>query len=66
MIEMYKCSENKEGFFNPFFDKLAGTNRLRQQIEEGWSEDKIRSSWSEDLEKYKKIMEKYLIYQRKK
>lgn len=65
IIEMYKCSENKEGFFNPFFDKLAGTNRLRQQIEEGWSEDKIRSSWSEDLEKYKKIREKYLIYQRK-
>ena len=62
---MYKCSENKEVFFNPFFDKLAGTNRLRQQIEEGWSEDKIRSSWSEDLEKYKKIREKYLIYQRK-
>ena len=38
---------------------------MRQQIEEGWSEDKIRSSWSEDLEKYKKIREKYLIYQRK-
>lgn len=55
----------KEGVFfnkNGWFDKLAGTSRLREQIEAGWSEAKIRSSWQEDLDAFASIRSKYLLY----
>jgi uncharacterized protein YbbC (DUF1343 family) len=48
---------------NNFFEKLAGTSKLRNQIVDGVSEKEIRQSWEEDLEKFKKVRAKYLIYQ---
>ncbi len=59
----YYKSKGLEGkFFTSFFDKLAGTDKLRKQIIAGWSEDRIRASWSADLDKFKTIREKYLLY----
>jgi uncharacterized protein YbbC (DUF1343 family) len=49
-------------FFNPFFDKLAGNDELREQIISGKSEEEIRASWDSDLENYKTIRAKYLLY----
>lgn len=49
-------------FFRGSFDRLAGTDSLRLQIEKGYSEKQIRESWQKDLEKFKKIRKKYLIY----
>jgi len=46
-----------------FFDKLAGTDQLRQQISAGWSEEQIRESWQEELNAYKEMRKKYLIYE---
>jgi len=43
-------------------DKLAGTDKLRKQIEAGWSEEKIRESWEPELEKYRQTRKKYLLY----
>jgi uncharacterized protein YbbC (DUF1343 family) len=53
---------NRPDFFLPFFDKLAGTDTLRKQIESGWSEEKIRESWKPGLEKYRQMRRKYLLY----
>ena len=65
LIEFYK-SHNKYAkntkFFKPFFTKLAGTELLQQQIEQGLSESEIRESWAAGLEQFRKIREKYLIY----
>ena len=52
----------KESFFNNFFTKLAGTKQLQQQIIEGKTETQIRATWKTDLEAFKKIRSKYLIY----
>ncbi|RUA28039.1 MAG: DUF1343 domain-containing protein, partial [Bacteroidetes bacterium] len=52
-----------DDFFTSFFDKLAGTDQLRKQIIEGKTEDEIRESWQKDLDKFKKIRSKYLLYQ---
>ena len=49
-------------FFNSFFDKLAGSNKLRVLIESGWSEKEIKESWKDDLEAFKQKRENYLIY----
>lgn len=62
IIDFYKKYEGDD-YFNNFFDKLAGTDKLRQQIKEGMSEDEIRKSWASDLEQYQKMREKYLLYE---
>jgi uncharacterized protein YbbC (DUF1343 family) len=62
LLDAYHHSKNKAKFFNSFFEKLAGTDTLRKQIEAGLSEEEIRQSWQKDLDAFKKIRKKYLIY----
>lgn len=67
LIKAYKNYTGKEPFFiknsgEYWIDKLAGTDDLRKQVEAGWSEEKIKASWQEDLEKFKKVRAKYLLY----
>ena len=45
-----------------FFDRLAGTSELRKQIMEGWSIKEIRASWKPDIQAFRKIRSKYLLY----
>ncbi len=49
-------------FFRGSFDRLAGTDSLRLQLEKGYTEKQIRQSWQKGLKKFKKIREKYLLY----
>ena len=62
IVDAYNQSPEKESFFNNFFDKLAGTDKLRKQIISGKSAKEIKVSWQEGLDEFKKIREKYLIY----
>ena len=59
----YNSLGKKSDFFTLFFDKLAGTDKLRKQIENGLSEEEIKLSWQKDIEKFKKIRAKYLLYE---
>jgi uncharacterized protein YbbC (DUF1343 family) len=52
----------KDDFFTSFFDKLAGTDKLRKQIIEGKTEDEIRDSWQPKIEEFKNVRKKYLLY----
>ena len=62
IIYSYNETENKKGFFNNFFDKLAGTDKLRKQIISGKTSSEIKESWKDNLDKFKKIRNRYLIY----
>jgi len=62
LIGMYQQYPDKEKFFSLFFDKLAGTTALREQIIKGESEENIRKSWQPGINKFKKIRKKYLLY----
>ncbi|PBI90935.1 hypothetical protein BSF41_16410 [Flavobacterium sp. ACN2] len=62
LIKAYQNTSDKTKFFNAFFTKLAGTKKLQQQIESGVSEKEIRKTWQKDLEAFKKMRTKYLIY----
>lgn len=64
LLTAYRQYSDKEHFFTNanFFDKLAGSDQLRQQIISGVSEEEIRQSWQEDLEKFRSIRKKYLLY----
>ena len=52
------------GSYGPdfFFNKLAGNATLRSQIINNVSADDIRKSWQVDLDVFKKIRKKYLLY----
>lgn len=65
LLDFYKNYSDKETFFlkNLFFDKLAGSDQLRKQIIAGKSSKQIRESWQADLEKFKIVRRKYLLYE---
>ena len=62
LIKAYKQNSSKE-FFNKFFTKLAGTEKLQQQIEQGVSQKEIQKSWKKGLDTFKEVRSKYLIYE---
>ena len=62
LFTMYNAYPDKEKFFLPYFDILAGTPVLKQQIKDGLTENQIRESWKSDLEKYNEMRKKYLLY----
>lgn len=47
---------------NNFFDKLAGSDRLRKQILDGYGEEEIRKTWKKGLETFAILRQKYLLY----
>lgn len=61
LLRAYQQNTSKE-FFNTFFTKLAGTEKLQEQIEQGLSEKEIRKTWVQDIISFKKIRKKYLLY----
>ena len=62
LIEAYINTKDKTNFFNPFFTKLAGTKKLQEKIEQGYTYREIRKTWLKDLDNFKKIRSKYLLY----
>ena len=62
LISFYNNLGRNGDFFISFFEKLAGTDELRKQIESGMSASEIRSSWKKDLKHFKETRKKYLLY----
>ena len=60
-IEAYQQLKDK-GFFNNFFVKLSGDKQLQRDLENGKSADEIRASWKDELEAFKAIRARYLLY----
>lgn len=60
-----KCGKNASFFFSraKWFDLLAGTDQLRKQIIAGMDEEEIRETWKKDLDNYKEMRKKYLLYE---
>lgn len=59
-----RTGESSEEFFSraAFFDKLAGTDQLREAVIAGASEDEIRASWKADLAAFREQRQPYLLY----
>lgn len=64
IIDAYKNATDKSLFFiTSGFTKHAGTELLQQQIEAGLTEKEIKATWQQNLKDFKKIREKYLLYE---
>lgn len=62
LIKAYENTSEKNTFFKNRLEYLTGTKELRTQIIAGKKEEEIRDSWQEDLNKFKQIRKKYLLY----
>ena len=67
VLEMYnefKKMNKIESFLTrpKWFDLLMGTNQVRLDMLKGKSEEEIRSVWIEDLNRYKEMRKKYILY----
>ena len=70
LIELYNAYPDKPNFFTQgtsnndvsAFDLRIGTDQLRKQIIAGVPEAEIRKSWEPELQKFKAIRAKYLLY----
>jgi len=58
----YQKTPKKQKFFGNTFTIHAGNTKLQEQLEKGISAKEIHKSWQKDLEEFKKIRSKYLIY----
>ena len=63
IIDAYGKMGIGEKFFTPFFEKLVGTDYVRRMIVDGASADEIRACWKSDVESFKELRRKYLLYQ---
>jgi uncharacterized protein YbbC (DUF1343 family) len=63
-LDFFEKSGRSASFFArpEWFDLLAGNKELRTHINAGLSEHEIRLLWQEDLELYKIMRKKYLLY----
>ena len=62
LLDAYARLGDKKNFFSSYFDKLAGTKKLREQIQRGWRAKQIRASWQKDLRNYCTLRKPYLLY----
>ena len=62
IYNLYKLYPDKLKFDKNHFDLLAGTDQLRKSILENRTPDFIINSWQEELNRFKVIREKYLLY----
>lgn len=64
IIQAYNDFEDQSKFFNTKnFTAHAGTEKLQQQIEAGWTFREIRKSWLADLRSYDAMRQPYLLYE---
>ena len=64
MVGMYRDSKDKANFFKSegSFNHLVGNDKVKQMIINGKSADEIRKSWAGEVDAFKTIRKKYLLY----
>jgi uncharacterized protein YbbC (DUF1343 family) len=62
LLNAYSNFSEKDSFFLKGFERISGVSSLKKQLIDGASEKTIRNSWTDGLNKFKKIRTKYLLY----
>jgi uncharacterized protein YbbC (DUF1343 family) len=62
LIQAHRDFPDKSHFFKKGFYRIAGNKRLQKQLALGMNEQQIRKTWEKDLNKFREIRKKYLIY----
>lgn len=59
---VFRRHEDKLVFYNHYFDRVAGTSKLRKMILDGIETDEILLSFKDELDKFEEISSEILIY----
>lgn len=62
LVMLYKECPDTSKFFNSFFNKLAGTPKLMQQIKSGKTAEEIKKSWEPGVTLFLEKRKRYLLY----
>ena len=62
LIQAYRGFPDKAHFFKKGFYRIAGNKKIQKQLAQGMNEQQIRKTWEKDLNKFREIRKKYLIY----
>lgn len=62
IIDAYRRTNLGEKFFTRFFELLVGVDYIREMIIDGCSAEQIASRWQSDVEQFKTLRRKYLLY----
>lgn len=62
LLEYHADLKDDTTFFRSYIDQLSGTKEFRKQVEAGWSEEEIKTTWQSKLTAYKAMRKKYLLY----
>ena len=65
LLDFYNKHGGGASFFTSasFFDKLAGSDNIRLMMLEGKSAAEIENSWQDELNEFKVLRKKYLLYE---
>ena len=63
LLDAYRTLGMGERFFTPMFEKLVGAGWVRQMILDGASASEIRARWQPELERYRSLRARYLLYE---
>lgn len=62
LVDAYHNLNMGEAFFTPMFEKLIGVAWVREMIVAGESTEAIEARWAEDVEEFKLLRNRYLLY----
>lgn len=62
LTALVKLYPDKIIFKKDYFDKLAGSDKLRKELLTGIPEEEIINGWEVEIENFKSIRKKYLLY----
>lgn len=62
LIEAKDLSGDRWAWREETFDRLAGTDRLRQAIESGVAAEAIEASWAQSLREFRRARSRFLLY----
>ena len=63
VIDCYRQLNLGEKFFTPMFNRLTGTDYVRQMILQGAGADRIKARWADDVKRFKQTRKPYLLYE---
>jgi len=62
LLRTYDFFKDSADFFNTYFTKLVGNEKLMNDVRGQLSEDEIRKNWEKELSAFMIIRKKYLLY----
>lgn len=62
VIDAYRDLDMGDKFFTPMFEKLIGVAWVREMIIAGASAEEIEARWADDVEQFKALRRRYLLY----